>query len=180
MSIVEAVFENLDVKREVFRKLDDIAKPGRDSRFEHIHARHRRAALQRRSDPIGSRACTSSFRPTSCRCSRSFAARRRRRRRSQPPSRSARALAQEGRALGECIRVHRKPDDLRLRARGNALAEEGVTPARDRRRDETLRLPDGAFCDERSLRARHRVGDPKSARRAKRSDARTCWSGSSR
>ncbi|MGB9651932.1 MAG: 3-hydroxyacyl-CoA dehydrogenase family protein, partial [Candidatus Cybelea sp.] len=27
-AIVEAVYENLDVKREVFRKLDDIAKPG--------------------------------------------------------------------------------------------------------------------------------------------------------
>lgn len=51
------------------------------------------SSLQRRSDPIGSRACTSSFRPTSCRCSRSFAARRRRRRRSQPPSRSARGFA---------------------------------------------------------------------------------------
>ena len=39
--IVEAVFEELGVKEQVFKRLDEVAKGRRDSRVEHLHARRR-------------------------------------------------------------------------------------------------------------------------------------------
>ncbi len=83
--------------------------------------------------------------------------------------------AQERRPLGQRVRLHRQPDDLRLRcAKRSALAEEGVTPARIDARDEALRLSDGPVRDVRSLRTRRRLWHiAKAARRAGRAGART-------
>ena len=39
--IVEAVFESMDLKREVFAKLDAVAQARRDARHQHLHAGHR-------------------------------------------------------------------------------------------------------------------------------------------
>jgi 3-hydroxyacyl-CoA dehydrogenase len=40
--IIEAVFENMDVKKDIFGKLDKIGKPGRDPRLQHLLSRRRR------------------------------------------------------------------------------------------------------------------------------------------
>ena len=79
--VVEAVFENMDVKKTGLRQ----ARRDRSSptRFSHPTPRRSTSTRWRRppSAPTGASACTSSARPTSCRCSRSCAARTPRRRR---------------------------------------------------------------------------------------------------
>ncbi len=40
--VIEAVFEHMDVKKDVFRKLDAIVQAGRDPRHQHLGAQHRR------------------------------------------------------------------------------------------------------------------------------------------
>ena len=91
--VVEAVFENMDVKKDVFAKLDAIVKPEAILATQHVDARHRRDGRGHEAPGQVRSACTSSCRPTSCRCSRSCAARTRRRRRWPPRSHSARRCA---------------------------------------------------------------------------------------
>ena len=40
--IIEAVYEDMDVKKEIFGRLDKIAKPGRDPRLQHLLPERRR------------------------------------------------------------------------------------------------------------------------------------------
>ena len=72
--VIEAVFENMDIKKDVFRKLDSIVKPGRDPRYQHILPRMSTRSPPRRSGRNSSSACISSRRPMSCGCSKSCAA----------------------------------------------------------------------------------------------------------
>ena len=88
--VIEAVFENLAVKHEVFARLGALCRAGRGARDQYLDARHRR---DRRGDADGrptSSACTSSARRTSCGWSRSCAG-------AQPP-REALATAHGGHA----------------------------------------------------------------------------------
>ena len=147
--VVEAVFENMDVKKEVFAKLDGVVKPEAHPRDEYVDARHRRDGGGDEASRASSSACTSSCRPTSCRCSKSCAARRPRRKRSRPRSSSARRCARR-----RCSRPTRSASSatgwssttLREAAR---LAEEGVSPARVDAVMKDFGLPMGPFamCD---------------------------------
>ena len=80
-------------ERDVFAKLDGDRQTRSDPCHQHVDARHRRHGGRDLSAPASSSACTSSCRPTSCRCSKSCAARRRRRRRWPPRSNSASGCA---------------------------------------------------------------------------------------
>ena len=62
--VVEAVFEDLDVKSRLWAGLDDIAPPARRLRHQHLVDLHRPAGLggRRAAAAPGSSACTSSAR----------------------------------------------------------------------------------------------------------------------
>ena len=81
--VIEAVFEDMAVKKQVFGALDRIAKPGAvlatNTSYLDIDALARGTAR-----PTPSSACTSSARRMSCACSKWCAAPRPRRRRSPP------------------------------------------------------------------------------------------------
>ena len=74
--IIEAVFEDLALKQQVFRELDAVARPGCILATQHVDDRHRRDRVGDRRAPPTSSACTSSAPPTSCGCWRSCGARR--------------------------------------------------------------------------------------------------------
>ena len=62
--VIEAVFENMDIKKEVFRKLDTIAKPGAILATNTSYLEHRRDRLGHQAAGARASACTSSRRPT--------------------------------------------------------------------------------------------------------------------
>ena len=95
--IIEAVFEELALKQQVFAELDKVARPGAVLGNEHVDARHRRDRVADRAGRRTSSGCTSSAPRTSCGCSKSCAAGRHRprrwRRRSALPRRWARSAS---------------------------------------------------------------------------------------
>ena len=103
--VIEAVFENLALKKQVFRELDAVAQARRGPRHQHLDARHRRDRRRDGRPQDRSSACISSARRTSCGCSRSCAARqtaqrRRWRPRWRSPSGSARSAWWSATAAG--------------------------------------------------------------------------------
>jgi 3-hydroxyacyl-CoA dehydrogenase len=58
--VIEAVFEDIGVKEQVFRKLDEVDETGRHPRQQHLDARRRTGSRISRSGPRTSSACTSS------------------------------------------------------------------------------------------------------------------------
>ncbi len=96
--IVEAVFENLDVKRDVFRKLDAIAKATQSSPPTPPPSISTRLP-KRRIAPRECWDCISSFPPTSCRCSKSCEAATRRPRRWQQHSKLPKRCARRAFSL---------------------------------------------------------------------------------
>jgi 3-hydroxyacyl-CoA dehydrogenase len=84
--VIEAVFEEMDVKLEVFRRLDELARPGTvlATNTSYLDVNRIAQATRRPQDVVG---CTSSARRTSCGCWRSCAGRRRRRTCWRPASR---------------------------------------------------------------------------------------------
>ena len=74
--IIEAVFENMALKKEMFAEARQDRQVGRHHRHQHLHARRRRDRRRDQAAAGRGRACTSSRPPTSCGCSRSCAPRR--------------------------------------------------------------------------------------------------------
>ena len=88
--VIEAVFEEMKVKQQVFAEVEAVVSAGVRARDQHVLAVGHRDGLAARSTPSGSSASTSSTRWRCCRCSRSPARRRPTTRRWRPRSRSAR------------------------------------------------------------------------------------------
>ena len=154
--IIEAVFENMEIKKEVFRKLDKIAKQGAilasntsylnvdeiasvTSRPDHVH-RHALLFAGERDAAAGSRA-------------------RRQDRKARDRDRHA-ACAQDRQDRGARRRL------LRLCRQSHAGAAPARSAEADPRRRDALgrrsrhlrfRSADGPVRDERSRRARHRL-----------------------
>ena len=63
--IIEAVYENMDVKKDIFGKLDTDRQAGRDPGVEHLLSRRQRDRGLDLAAAGRARACTSSRRPTS-------------------------------------------------------------------------------------------------------------------
>ena len=58
--VIEAVFESMELKRQVFAELDRVAQAGLRARDQHLDARHRRDRRRRRRARSASSGCTSS------------------------------------------------------------------------------------------------------------------------
>ena len=115
--VIEAVFENMAIKKEVFGKLDRICKPGAilASNTSTLDVDEIAASTKRPQDVS---ACTSSPRPTSCGCSKSCAARHR----AGRPGNGDGAVEEDRqgrRGLRRLLRLHRQPHARKLR-RGSA------------------------------------------------------------
>lgn len=59
--VVEAIFERLDIKQEMFARLDEICGPEDDHRLQHVVSAGHRDCRRSRSGRSGSAACTSSI-----------------------------------------------------------------------------------------------------------------------
>ncbi len=131
--IVEAVFENLDVKREVFRKLDGIAKPEAilATNTSTLDVDALAAATTRPGKVVG----LHFFVPANIMPLLEIV-----RGEQTSPQTIATAFAlgktaaKEGRAFGQRVRLHRQPDDLRLRR-----AKRWRWPKKARRRRASTR-----------------------------------------
>ncbi len=149
-------------RREVFAQ----ARRDRQARRRFSPATPRRSTStrwpRRPSGPNKCSACTSSCRPTSCRCSRSCAARQRRAQTIATAFELGKALRKKAVLSGNAFGFIGNRMIFDYAREATALAEEGVAPGAHRRRDESLRLSDGTVCDERSLRPRRRSGTCKS------------------
>ena len=62
--VVEAVFENMELKKKTFAELGTVTRAGLRARVEHLDARHRRVRAGERPAGAGASAITSSARRT--------------------------------------------------------------------------------------------------------------------
>ena len=177
--VVEAVFEDPDVKREVFAKLDGIVKPEGllASNTSTLDIDAMAAATKRPEKVFGLHFFVPANIMPLLEIVRGSA--------TSPQTLATafaigKALKKKARALGQRVRVHRQPDDLRLCARGVCARRRGRHAGTRRCGDERLRLSDGAVCDERSLRPRHWAARSKTPGQGRRRGARTCSKRSSR
>ena len=138
--VIEAAFEDLGVKRELFGELDRHRRAGRDPRDEHLGALRHRRSLDATSVPSAWSACTSSTRHRCCRSSRSI----RTAHTSDEAFDAAYAFAQrigkEPVGLQRHAGLHRQPDPDPAPERLRAGARRGaVEPGRRRPRDALRR-----------------------------------------
>ncbi len=154
--VVEAVFENMDVKKEVFAKLDGIVKP------EGILASNtstldidQMASVTKRPDKVIG---LHFFVPANIMPLLEIV-----RGKDTSPETIATAFklcqgaAQDRGARNQCVRVHRQSDDLRLQRGGRRTCRRGRFARAHRRGRQEVRLPDGAVRDERSFGRRCRL-----------------------
>ena len=154
--IIEAVFEKMEIKKEIFGRLDKIAKPGAilASNTSYLNvdeiaasdvaaAGRRRPALLlagQRHEAAGGRA------------------RRQDRARRAGHRHAARQEDQEGRGRRRRLpRLHRQPHADAAPGRGDQAAAGRRDPRADRPRPCRVRHADGAVPDGRPRRGRHRL-----------------------
>ena len=53
--VMEAVFEGMALKKQIFGELDKVHQAGRDSRYQHLHAQHRRDRFRHLAAGMGDR-----------------------------------------------------------------------------------------------------------------------------
>ena len=125
--------------------------------IEYLDARHRRDGRGDEAPRQSSSACTSSCRPTSCRCSRSCAARTRRRETIATAFKLGKTLRKTAVLSANAFGFIGNRMIFDYAREAVALAEEGVSPARIDAVAKNVRLPDGTVRDERSLGHRRRL-----------------------
>ena len=142
--VIEAVFEEMDVKQEVFRAIDRIARPGallatNTSTLDIDAIARDRAAAGRRRDAFlqpGQRDEAARDRAGSAHVRRDDRARARRR-----------EAAREGRRRRwQLRRLHRQPHAVRVHAAGGVLLEEGAPPQRIDKVIKDFGFPMGPFA----------------------------------
>ena len=157
--VIEAVFEDLQVKQEVFARLDAVAAPARHPRDQHLDARHRRHRRQHHPARTGGRhALLQSG-------ARHEAARERARpahlRADAHHGHGARHAARQGAGAGRQLRrLHRQPHAHVLRGAGRVPAGAGRDTRADRPGDRGVRLRHGPARGARPGRQRRRPADP--------------------
>jgi 3-hydroxyacyl-CoA dehydrogenase len=141
--VIEAVFEDMDVKKAVFAELDAVARPTRSSPPTPPISTSTRSP-RRTSDPsrvVG----LHFFSPAHVMKLLEIVTRRRRAGRAGHRSRAGQAAAQDHRPRRRLRRLHRQPHHVGLPARGDLHARGRRAPAGDRRRHARFRLPMGIF-----------------------------------
>ena len=129
--VIEAVFENLALKKQVFAAIDAAAKPGCILATNTSTLGHRRDRRRRRRGPRRSSACTSSAPRTSCGWSRSCAAARRATSVLATALAFAKRLGKVGVVVAQRPGLCRQPDDVPVHVRG-AVPRRGRRDARSR------------------------------------------------
>ena len=120
--VIEAVFEEMPIKKEVFAKLDAHRQARRGAGHQHLHARRRRDRLGHQAAGERDRHALLQPRPTSCGCSRTCAAR------SRPKDVIATAMARgpadrQGAGAGRrLLRLRRQPHAAPARPAGREAA----------------------------------------------------------
>ena len=160
--VVEAVPEHLDLKKDIFAKLDAIVVRRRDPRDEHeLAARHRD---RRRDDQPQARRRHALLQPgPRAPVRRGHQDRHHERRDLRGRQGARRAARQEAGHRRRQGRLHRQRAALRLpQPRRRDVREQVRHPRGHRRRDEArLRLPHGPARPHGPHRPRHRLRDPR-------------------
>ena len=161
--IIEAVFEDMAVKQEVFGKLDAVAKPGAilATNTSYLDVNDIAASTSRPQDVLG----LHFFSPANVMKLLEIV----RADKTAPDALAtvvdlARRIGKVPVVVGVC---HGFVGNRMLAARGaesEALLLEGATPQPDRQGVHRFRLADGAVPDGRSRRPRHRLAQPQGAR----------------
>ena len=152
--VVEAAFESMPVKKEIFAKLDARDQARGDPRLEHLDARHRR-------DRVGDEAPGQGARPALLRAGQHHEAARDRARQGNLAAdahhrhRAGQEAAQGRGRVGQRVRLHRQPHAVRVRSAGGAAGGRGREPGAHRRGDQgEVRLRDGTVRGRRPVGAR--------------------------
>jgi enoyl-CoA hydratase/carnithine racemase len=162
--VIEAVFEDMDVKKDLFGRFDALCKPG--------------AVLATNTSRLDvDEIANSTRRPESVIGLHFFSPRQRdasgrgRARRGELGANHRHfdgGRARHRQAAGarrRMRRLRRQSHGLAIRARGGVLARRGRDAGAGRRRAEEFRPRDGAFRDVRSGRPRHQLGEPQASGR---------------
>ena len=180
--VIEAVFEEMAIKKEVFGKLDKHRQAGRGAGHQHLLSRHQRdRALPpaARSDVLGMHF----FCPANV--MKLLRDRARRQDRAGRAGDRARRRAQDRQGAGggrRLRRLRRQPHAARPLDRGRAPAARRRAAAGGRRGDRRVRLPDGPVRDGRSRRPRHRLAHAQGRAASARKSPTRCarWAASAR
>ena len=157
--VIEAVFEDLEVKRALFRDLDAILKPGTilATNTSYLDISLIAAATSRPARCGGAAFLQPGQRDEASR-NRADRCDGRRCRRHRPRPRQA--PAQDPGGLPGLRRLRRQPHPIALPPAGGVSARGRRAAARGRCGARGLRLPDGAVCRLGHGRPRHRLGTP--------------------
>ena len=165
--VIEAVFENMPIKKELFAKLDKIAKNGAvlATNTSYLNVDEIASVTSRVPDVLGMHF----FSPANVMKLLEIV-----RGKDTAPDVLATAMAvgqgdPQGAGGGRRVpRLRRQPHAVRARHRGREAAARRRAAAGRRRRAHRVRLPDGPVRDERSRRHRRRLALAQGARRARR------------
>ncbi len=154
--VIEAVFETMAIKKEVFGKLDQYRQARRGARLQHLVSQHRR-------DRGGDQASAGRARHALLLAGQRHEAVRDRARRQDRAGRAGdrgRDRAQDRQGAGRGRRLRRLRRQPHAGAARQAVREAAVrrrAAAAGRRRRDQVRHADGAVRDGRSRRPRHRL-----------------------
>ena len=155
--VIEAITENLELKRELFGALDAACKPDGDLRLQHLEPLdHRDEHLHEAARPLHRAPLLQSGAAHEAGRGGAHGAHRRRDA-WQAATAWCRAIGKTVVNCGDSHRLRRQPAAGALHARRDARLRAGARePRRHRQRDEArLRLPDGSAVPHRLRRARH-------------------------
>ena len=157
--VIEAVFERMDVKKDMFRKLDGIVKQGAilATNTSTLDVDEIAAATTRPQDVIG----THFFSPANVMRLLEVVRGEEDRQGRARHHHEARQDPEEGAGgLGRVRRLHRQPHAGEIRPAEPVPARRGREPAAGRRRAQEVRHGHGAVHHVRHGGQRHRLGDP--------------------
>ena len=157
--VIEAVFEEMGVKEKVFKKLDEVMKPGAilASNTSTLDVNQIAAFTKRPQDVIG----THFFSPANVMKLLEVVRGEQDGERRAGHRDGAGQDDQEDRGgLRRLRRLHRQPHDRAVLAPGGLPARRGLHAGAGGQGDRALRLRDGAVPHGRPRRQRHRLGDP--------------------
>ena len=158
--VIEAVFEDLAVKKAVFRALDKVHEARRDSRHQHLDARRRPRSPRSRSVRATCSACISSVPPTSCGCWK-WCARRRRGPTCWPRCMSlARRIGKTAVVSGVCDGFIGNRMINPYSQQALLMLEEGASPQQVDARHRKVRFCDGSVPHVGPGRQRHQLAHP--------------------